>query len=271
MNLTRDSIPQTPATLEFRGVSVRFNGRSALEDIHLQVPHGSRVAVVGPNGAGKSTLFRVLVGLQPVSSGSVYIHGAPLGHHLECVAYVPQREEVDWKFPVTVGDVVMMGRYGRLGLLRQPAPIDKAVVENAMRQLDIQHLAPRPIHQLSGGQQQRVFLARAIAQQPHILLMDEPFNGVDAPTQEATLRLLEDMKHQDVTMMVSTHDLNLAREYFDLVILLNHELIAFGAPADVFTTGNISRAYHSQVVMLDDALLVDHCCDGDHEPQEVRE
>ncbi len=219
-----------PARMEFKDVTITYGNRNAIENISFQIPHGARVAVVGPNGAGKSTLFKALVGLLPLSNGSIYIHGAPLGHHIDCVAYVPQREEVDLHFPVTIRDVVMMGRYGKLGLLQQPGKVDNEIVNQSLAQMDITKLADRSIGDLSGGQQQRAFLARALAQQPHILLMDEPFTGVDASTQETTLRLLDDLRTQDVTIMVSTHDLNLARERFDQVILLNRRLIAYGTP-----------------------------------------
>lgn len=259
-----------PARLEFRDVSVTYNGRNALDHVSFQIPHGSRTAVVGPNGAGKSTLFKALVGLIPTSSGSILIHGAPLGQHVDCVAYVPQREEVDWRFPVTVGDVVMMGRYGKLGLIQQPGKADKAIVHQVLSQMDIADLADRPIHDLSGGQQQRAFLARALAQQPHILLMDEPFTGVDISTQETTLSLLDELRSQNVTVMVSTHDLNLARERFDLVILLNHRLVTYGTPVEVFTTEHVSLAFHTQMLMLDGALVVDQCCGGDEHKEVER-
>ena len=252
-----------PARLEFKDVTVSYGNRNAVENITFQIPHGAHVAVVGPNGAGKSTLFKALVGLLPLTSGFIYIHGAPLGQHIDCVAYIPQREEVDWRFPVTVRDVVMMGRFGKLGLLQQPGKMDKDLVNQAMNHMDISKLADRPIHDLSGGQQQRVFLARALAQKPHILLMDEPFTGVDVSTQEATLRLLDDLRSEDVTIMVSTHDLNLARDRFDQVILINHHIIAFGPPAEVFTTEHISKAFHTQMLMLDGALVVDQCCGGE--------
>jgi ABC-type Mn2+/Zn2+ transport system ATPase subunit len=242
---------------------VTYNNRNALDHVTFQIPHGARAAVVGPNGAGKSTLFKALVGLIPISTGNILIHGAPLGQHIDCVAYVPQREEVDWRFPVTVGDVVMMGRYGKLGLLQQPGKVDKTIISKVLDQMDITDLRDHPIHDLSGGQQQRAFLARALAQEPHILLMDEPFTGVDISTQETTLRLLDELRDQGVTVMVSTHDLNLARERFDLVLLLNHRLVAFGTPVQVFTTEHVSSAFNTQMLMLDGALVVDQCCGGD--------
>lgn len=255
------------ARLDFQAVSVAISGRKVLEGIDFQIPHGARVAVVGPNGAGKSTLFKALVGLLPVASGRILIHGRSLGSHQDCVAYVPQREEVDLRFPVTVRDVVGMGRFGRHGWLQRLNGEDRRVVDHSLELMDIQNLADRSIQDLSGGQQQRAFLARAIAQQPHILLMDEPFNGVDFSTQEATLHLLDDLRRDDVTVLISTHDLNLAREKFDLVLMLNHYLIAYGTPDEVFTTENIQKAFLTQVMVLDDALVVDHCCDNpEHEP-----
>lgn len=221
------------------------------------------MAVVGPNGAGKSTLFKALVGLIPVRSGQILIHGQSLGHHQDCVAYVPQREEVDWRFPVTVADVVMMGRYGQIGWLRRPNASDRKIVMRSLEQMGIAHLANRPIGDLSGGQQQRAFLARALAQEPHILLMDEPFTGVDVTTQEATLELLDNLKHADVTVLVSTHDLNMAAQRFETILLLNRRLIAFGTPAEAFAPEAIKAAFAGQVLFLDGAMVVDECCPPD--------
>jgi manganese/iron transport system ATP-binding protein len=254
-------LPHDPARLEFENVSVSYNGTPALQDITFQVPHGARVAVVGPNGAGKSTLFKAMVGLLPVRTGRVLIHGLPLNAHHDCIAYVPQRSEMDFRFPVTVADVVMMGRYRRMGWFSRPRPVDRAAVERSLNQMGIPELANRPIGELSGGQQQRVFLARALAQEPHILLMDEPFTGVDAATQEATLELLDDLRTRQVTVMVSTHDLNMAAERFEWVLLLNHRLISFGAPAEALSHAAIQQAFGSHVLVLEQgAVVVDDCC-----------
>lgn len=250
----------SPPRLEVAGVTVAYNGQPVLSDVTFQVPHGAQVAVVGPNGAGKSTLFRALVGLIPLRSGHISIHGLPLGHHRDCVAYVPQREEVDWRFPVTVADVVMMGRYGRIGWLRRAGPADRAAVMRSIEQLGVADLAGRPLGELSGGQQQRVFLARALAQEPHVLLMDEPFTGVDVTTREATLALLDRLRDQGVTVMISTHDLNLAAARFDFVALLNRRLVAYGPPAQVLTPPIIAEAFGDQVLILDGAAIVDRCC-----------
>jgi ABC-type Mn2+/Zn2+ transport system ATPase subunit len=260
-----------PHRLEVENASIGYGDKIILRDLSFQVPHGARVAVVGPNGAGKSTLFKGLVGLLPLKSGRILIHGMQLGTHKYCVAYIPQREEVDWKFPVTVTDVVMMGRYGQMGWLSRPSRKDQAAVSLAMEQMGISDLAEKSIGELSGGQQQRVFLARALAQDPHILLMDEPFTGVDVNTQEATLNLLDNLSARKVTAIVSTHDLNLASSRFDLVLLLNKRLVAFGTPAEVMKAENLSRAFGSSLLVMDGGtVLVDECCPpGEHEHNEM--
>jgi manganese/iron transport system ATP-binding protein len=259
-----------PAQLELENVTVAYNGKPVLDNISLQVPHGARAAVVGPNGAGKSTLFKAMVGLLPLKRGRILIHGLPLGHHLDCVAYVPQKDEVDWRFPVTVEDVVMMGRFGKLGRLRRPGKHDLEVVARNLEQMGIAHIASTPVGDLSGGQQQRVFLARALAQEPHILLMDEPFTGVDAATQETTLDLLDELQLQHVTMLISTHDLNLASERFDQVLLINRQVIAYGPPEKAFTPQNLSQAFSGKLlVMPGGAMLVDDCCPPQEEVSEL--
>ena len=260
----------TPHRLEVQNIRVGYGDKIILDDLSFHVPHGAREAVVGPNGAGKSTLFKALVGLLHLQRGNILIHGEPLGAHKDCVAYVPQREEVDWRFPVTVNDVVMMGRYRQTGWLKRASAHDKQMVQESLEQMGIVNLAEQSIGQLSGGQQQRAFLARAIAQEPHILLMDEPFTGVDVTTQEATLRLLEHLQQQKVTAIVSTHDLNLAASRFDLVLLLNHKLIAYGAPSQVLAKENLVQAFgNSLLVMNDGVMLVDECCPPEDEHHHV--
>jgi ABC-type Mn2+/Zn2+ transport system ATPase subunit len=253
--------PESPARLEVDNISVAYNGTPVLRGVTFQIPHGARVAVVGPNGAGKSTLFKTLVGLLPLREGKIFIHGLPLGHHLDCVAYVPQREEVDWRFPVTVMDVVLMGRFGRLKWLEHPGRADRQAALRSLEQMGIADLAGESIRELSGGQQQRVFLARALTQEPHIFLMDEPFTSVDATTQEATLQLLDHLEKQHVTVLISTHDLNLASSRFHSVLLLNRRLIAYGEPQQVFTSENLAQAFGPQLLKLaDGTVLVDECC-----------
>jgi len=248
------------ARLVFENVTAGYGQSPALENISLEVPQGLHVAVVGPNGAGKTTLFKTLVNLLPVWSGRILIHGKPFGQHQDCIAYIPQRGEVDWRFPVTVEDVVMMGRYAHTGMFRQPGSHDHEVVVNCMQRLGILERASSRINELSGGLQQRTFLARALAQEPHILLMDEPFTGVDFNTQDTTLGIVDSLRSEGVTVMVATHDLNLAAEHFDRVILLNRELIAYAAPAETMTPQNIHRAFGSHVLFMEGAAVIEPCC-----------
>jgi ABC-type Mn2+/Zn2+ transport system ATPase subunit len=251
--------------LSLINVTAGYPGRRVLHDLSFQVPHGGQVAVVGPNGAGKSTLFKTLVGLLPLRGGEILIHGEPLGRHKDCVAYVPQRSEVDWRFPVTVADVVMMGRYNRQGWLGRATAADRERVHWALEQMGISGLAGRAIADLSGGQQQRVFLARALAQEPHILLMDEPFTGVDAATQETTLALLEQLKTRAVTLLVSTHDLSMAAERFDLVLLLNQRLVAYGPAREALNPESIRDAFGGRVLFVGGVAVVDDCCPHEEE------
>jgi len=255
--------------LEVEDVSVFYGHRPALEAVTLEIPHGAQVAVIGPNGAGKSTLFKAMVGLVSPRSGRILIHGRPPSEHQDPVAYVPQREEVDWRFPVTVHDVVAMGRYGKGRWLRRLSGEDRRAIDSSLERLGVERLANRPIGELSGGQQQRVFLARALAQDPHVLLLDEPFTGVDIATREATLELLADLKKRDVTVLVSTHDLEMASGRFDHVVLLNGRLISAGSPSKVFTEENLQAAFGGQMVVVDGkAIVVDQCC-GSRGPVEV--
>jgi ABC-type Mn2+/Zn2+ transport system ATPase subunit len=235
----------------------------ALDSVSLTIAHGAQVAVVGPNGAGKSTLFRALVGLIPVQSGTILVHGDALPDSHAPIAYIPQREEVDWRFPVTVFDVVAMGRYGRRGWWRPLSREDREVVHECMQAIGIGDLEQRSIGELSGGQQQRVFLARALAQEPHILLLDEPFTGVDVSTREATLELLNGLRSRSVTVLISTHDLDLAAGRFEQVVLLNRRLVSAGTPSEVFTPEHLREAFGGQMVVVDGkAIVVDQCCGG---------
>jgi ABC-type Mn2+/Zn2+ transport system ATPase subunit len=209
-----------------------------------------------------------MVGLLPVRHGEMLMHGRPLSEYRDPVAYVPQREEVDWRFPVTVFDVVAMGRYRKGHWLSRLSAADRATVGRCLEQLGIGELAQRPIGELSGGQQQRVFLARALAQNPHVLLLDEPFTGVDIATREATLALLAGLRERSVTVLVSTHDLDLAAGRFEHVALLNGRLISMGRPREVFTEEHLQAAFGGQMVVVDGkSIFVDQCCGG-HGPGE---
>jgi manganese/iron transport system ATP-binding protein len=252
--------------LDVQHIFVRYDGRVALEDITFHLHEGDRVAVVGPNGAGKSTLFKVISGVLPPTSGDVNIFGSrPRGHI--CIAYVPQRSQVDWNFPVNVADVVMMGRSAKLGPLNWPHKKDWEHVRRALEIVELSNLAQRQISQLSGGQQQRMFIARALAQEAELMLMDEPLTGLDTPSQEGLLDLLDTLKNQKVTVMVATHDLDQAARHFDRILLLNHRLIAFGNPTDVLRTENLLSAYGGRLRSSngDNILSADDCCDeGEH-------
>jgi ABC-type Mn2+/Zn2+ transport system ATPase subunit len=252
--------------LDVSHLSVRFEGIQALEDISFHLHAGEHVAVVGPNGAGKSTLFKVVSGVLPPFSGEVKISGySPRGHI--CIAYVPQRSQVDWRFPASVADVVMMGRIGQIGFFRWPTRSDWSAIHAALQVVDMVPYANRQIGELSGGQQQRTFLARALAQEAELVLMDEPLNGLDTPSQEAILSLLDKLHQQKITVMVATHDLGQAARRFDRVMLLNHRLISFGPPQEVLTSENLLRAYggHAQMIRGADGetTWADTCCDGE--------
>ncbi len=252
--------------LEAAHLTVRYNGHYALEDLSFHLHSGERLAVVGPNGAGKSTLFKVIAGVLSPTSGEVRVAGGNPGGHI-CIAYVPQRSQVDWSFPVTVAAAVMMGRYGKIGLLRRPGRRDWDYVRNCLNVVGMTGLAGRQIGELSGGQQQRMFIARALAQEAELMLMDEPLTGLDVPAQEDIFRVLETLRARGVTVMVATHDLHQASERFDRVMLLNHRLLGLGLPATVFTTENLRLAYggHLHLIQAENGVLAvsDTCCTGE--------
>ena len=228
--------------IEAVDLAASYNGEPALESVSFCLEPGARVAVVGPNGAGKTTLFKLIAGILEPSSGRLVVHGHRPGQHL-CVAYVPQRTDVDWRFPATVEEVVMMGRIRQIGLFRWPRAIDWQVVRRALEQVGMAERRGRQIGELSGGQQQRTFLAQAVAQDPEIVLLDEPLSGLDVPSQSAILDILDDLEVAGVTVLVATHDLNLAAERFEQIILLNRRLIAVGTPQHVLTEANLLQAY----------------------------
>jgi manganese/iron transport system ATP-binding protein len=233
--------------LDVSNLNVRYNGHMALEDITFHLHEGERVAVVGPNGAGKSTLFKVVAGVLQPQSGEVNIYGSrPRGH--VCIGYIPQRNQVDWTFPVSVADVVMMGRSAKLGPFNWPHKKDWEFVNHAIETVELSNLASRQISQLSGGQQQRMF-------------MDEPLTGLDTPSQEGILNLLDRLKQERVTVMVATHDLDQAASHFDRIMLLNHHIVGFGKPSEVLRTDNLLSAYGGRMrIEPQGTMLVDDCC-----------
>jgi ABC-type Mn2+/Zn2+ transport system ATPase subunit len=250
--------------LRVSDLSVNLNGHAALKEISFGLESGEQVAVVGPNGAGKSTLFKVISGVIPATSGEVHLSGhEPHGHI--CIAYLPQRSEVDWSFPVTVRDVVMMGRVRKLGFFHWPKSADWDHVQTCLRLVNMDDLAHRQIDALSGGQQQRMFIAQALAQEAELLLMDEPLGGLDLPSKEEVFRILQELRNHQVTVMIATHDLGMAAERFDRVMLLNASLMGFGSPEEVFTEERLKSAYggHLQMIETEDGLILldDSCCD----------
>ncbi len=252
-------VPHTPEAPLFRAenVTVRYGNTVALRDLSFALNVGEQIAVVGPNGAGKSTLFKLIVGEIRPSSGKATLYGADPNAHL-CVAYVPQRKNIDWSFPVSVRDVVMMGRIGQIGLFRWPRRRDRDIVQSSLERVNAAHLADKQIGELSGGQQQRVFIARALAQEAELLLMDEPLSGLDVPSQEQFFGILDDL---GISTIVATHDLNMAAQRFDQVMLLNTELIALGDAARVLSAENLTQAYSSHLHTRGDVIIADTCCD----------
>lgn len=261
--------PHEPGTpiLRAANLSVQYESGAALDDISFELQTGERLAVVGPNGAGKSTLFKVIVGVITPTKGEVHVYGHEPGGHI-CIAYVPQRSQVDWNFPVNVADVVMMGRIGKLRLFRQPKRSDWDIVQGSLEVVGMADMSKRQIGELSGGQQQRMFIARALAQEAELMLMDEPLTGLDINSQDDIFRTLEELRQREVTILVAMHDLKLAAERFDRVMLLNRRLIDLGEPQQVFTTTNLVEAYggHLRLHQTDEGVIVveDTCC-GDGE------
>ena len=237
--------------LAVQGLSVQYGAQPALEDISFALPAGQLVGIIGPNGAGKTTLLKAILGLVPRAAGSVAVGGQALARRGRQIAYVPQRDAINWRFPATVADVVLMGRYGRLGWFRRPGPADRAIAQECLAQVGMAAFAARPIAQLSGGQQQRVFLARALAQEPDVLLLDEPISGVDAPTQESILALLAELARAGKTLLITTHDLRCNMEFFDGLLALNRRLVALGPAAQVLTPATLARTYGTQIVLAD--------------------
>ncbi|MBA3910970.1 MAG: manganese/iron transporter ATP-binding protein [Rhodobacter sp.] len=228
------------------GVSVTYrNGLTALKDSSFAIPKGTITALVGVNGAGKSTLFKAIMGFVPLASGRIRLLGMPVRDALRqnLVAYVPQAEEVDWSFPVLVEDVVMMGRYGHMGFLRRPSARDRAKVDGALARLGLTDLRHRQIGELSGGQKKRVFLARALAQDGRIILLDEPFTGVDVTTEEQIIDLLRTLRDEGHVMLVSTHNLGSVPEFCDRTILMKGTVLAHGPTDTIFTRDNLERTF----------------------------
>jgi manganese/zinc/iron transport system ATP- binding protein len=242
----------TSAGLEFHDVTVAYGRRPVLWNVDLTVPGACLFGIVGPNGAGKSTLLKAALGLVPLAGGEVRILGAPLEQVRGRVGYVPQRESVDWDFPVCVTDVVLMGTYARLGWLRRPGPRERSLAAECLDRVGLADVADRQIGRLSGGQQQRVFLARALAQQADVYFLDEPMAGVDARSQERIFRVLSDLRAEGRLVVIVHHDLRSAAEWFDAVALIDMRLVATGPVAEVLTPENLRRTYAGRLDVLDE-------------------
>jgi len=251
--------------LEVSGLRVLLEGRLALQDISFTLSRGDSVAVVGPNGAGKSTLFRAIAGTLAYQAGRITVYGSIPDKHT-CIAYVPQASSVDWTFPVSVFDVVMMGRTRRVGMFKRPGRADRAHVYQCLEMVNMEELAERQIGELSGGQKQRVFVARALAQEAEIVLMDEPLTGVDVKSQNDIFGILKNLTERGVTLLVSTHDLDVAAERFSRIMLLNRTLIAFASREDVMKPEILVSTFGGHAAHgggEQGVLVFDTCCDGD--------
>jgi manganese/iron transport system ATP-binding protein len=258
---------EPPLTLEAVGVAVTYpNGHTALRDASFRLRGGTICALVGVNGSGKSTLFKALMGFVTPTRGRVEINALPVrvAQKKSWVAYVPQAEEVDWTFPVSVHDVVMMGRYGYMNFLRIPKAADRVAVEESLRRVGMWDFRDRQIGELSGGQKKRVFVARALAQRGRVILLDEPFTGVDVKTEEAIIGLLRELRGEGRLVLVSTHNLGSVPEFCDQVVLINRTVLAYGPTDEVFTPQNLANAFGGALrhFDLDRSTVNDH--DGRH-------
>jgi manganese/zinc/iron transport system ATP- binding protein len=244
-----------PASIPIRihDMTIAYHRKPVLWDVDLDVPEGQLVGIVGPNGAGKSTMILAIMNLVPKASGWVRIYGKPYQEMRRIVGYVPQRESVDWDFPISALEVVTMGRFGHVGWIRRPSKQDKQLAHEALEKVGMGEYAHRQISQLSGGQQQRVFLARALAQDAKVYLMDEPFAGVDAATERAIIDILMELRAQGKTILVVHHDLQTVTRYFDWLIMLNMRVVASGPTEEVFNDTTLNKTYGGRLTVLSQA------------------
>jgi manganese/zinc/iron transport system ATP- binding protein len=258
-NSTHPVINKTSAAIHLRDVTVSYQDKPVLRSVSMDVPKGEIIGVVGPNGAGKSSLIKTMLGLLQQDAGEILYFGKPIQECRQLVSYVPQTGAVDWDFPVTVRDVVMMGHYGKLGWFRRPGKKHKKAAIEALETVGMAQYRNRHIRQLSGGQQQRVFLARALCQKAEILFLDEPFAGVDASTEQAIFALMDNLAADGHTLLVVNHDLSVLERY-DQLLLLNQHVIAYGPPKEVATEENLRQTYGGHLSLLDkaDLAIKDH-------------
>jgi len=245
-SLVKDAAPGPASGIAVRDATVTYrNGHTALRSASFEIPTGTITALVGVNGSGKSTLFKAIMGFVPVAGGSISVLGGSVQEALRrnLIAYVPQSEEVDWNFPVLVEDVVMMGRYGHMNFLRRPKRADHEAVDRALERVGMTAFRKRQIGELSGGQKKRVFLARALAQDGRVILLDEPFTGVDVKTEEAIIALLRDLRAEGRVMLVSTHNLGSVPEFCDRAVLVKGTVLGYGRTEEIFTRANLERTF----------------------------
>lgn len=240
--------------LQVHQLTVNYDKTPVLWDISLEVPRGKIVGIVGPNGAGKSTFIKTALGLVQPMSGKIDFFGQPLSEVRRMIAYVPQRESVDWDFPITVRDLVMMGRYGAIGLCKWPRKADVAAVDHYLHLMGMNAYADRQISQLSGGQQQRAFIARALVQEADVYFMDEPFAGIDIGTETVIMNTLHQLKSMGKTVFIVHHDLNTVERYFDWIIMLNMRLVACGSVVEMFNADTLNMTYGKSYALFDEAL-----------------
>jgi ABC-type Mn2+/Zn2+ transport system ATPase subunit len=255
-----EETPRNDAAVLVEDLWAGYGERAALQGISFEAPPGSMVALVGPNGSGKSTLIKVILGMHSAWRGRVRLFGKEARTVRRLTGYTPQTEMVDWDFPVTVRDVVTMGRFGRLGPLRWPRAEDKRVVQQCLERMGLVDLAKRQIGELSGGQQRRVLVARALAQEPRLLLLDEPMAGLDATIQHELLSVFEKLRDEGKTIVMATHDLSCVSCCFDEVLLLNRRKIAYGTPEEVFTKELLDQVFESHLITLpiEGTFYLDH-------------
>lgn len=236
--------------IEVDGLSVNYGNKRVLTNIHMDISPGHVYGVIGPNGAGKSTLFKSILGLIEYNSGSIKVFGKKIEDVRKRIAYVPQKDEIDWRFPATVKDIVLMGRYPFKSLFSRMNKDDLRIAEDAMNEMGIADLKDRQIGALSGGQQQRVFIARALTQQAELFFFDEPFVGIDITTENKIIEIMRKLANEGKTLLVVHHDLSTIEEYFDKIILLNQRLINYGDTSKVFNNENVAETYRSQLTIL---------------------
>ena len=238
-------------SLEVKNLTVSYSNKIALTDVNFSMESGKLIGIIGPNGSGKSTLMKAVLNLTAKDSGEVQINEKTLEEVRGNIAYIPQRSNIDWDFPILVRDTVLLGTYPKLGLFKRPKAKEKKIAEEALKKVGMEDFADKQIGELSGGQQQRVFLARSLAQNADIFFMDEPFVGIDIHSEEIIINILKELRDQGKTLFVIHHDLTKVEDYFDELILVNKELVAAGAVSDVFTPELMERTFNAPLTVLE--------------------